>query len=48
MSCLSMASALASPRFLRFSLSVEGFGVINDGFIIEMGWVILILAPAFM
>ena len=44
--------ALAFPTYfsmasLRFSLSVEGFGVINDGFIIEMGWVILILGLAF-
>jgi len=36
------------PFPLWFSLSVEGFGVINDGFIIEMGWVILNIVSKFL
>jgi len=36
------------PFPLWFSLSVEGFGVINDGFIIEMGWVVLNIVSKFL
>ncbi|CAE7685124.1 petJ, partial [Symbiodinium sp. CCMP2456] len=36
------------PFPLWFSLSVEGFSVITDGFIIEMGWVILNIVSKFL
>jgi len=36
------------PFPMWFSLSVEGFGVITDGFIIEMGWVVLNIVSKFV
>jgi len=36
------------PFPLWFSLSVEGFGLITDGFIIEMGWVALNIISKFL
>ena len=33
------------PFPLWFSLSIEGFGVITDYLVIEMGWVALNIAP---
>ncbi|CAE7396171.1 hisS [Symbiodinium natans] len=35
------------PFPIWFSLSVEGFGLITDGFIIEMGWVVLNIVSKF-
>ncbi|CAE7841422.1 hop [Symbiodinium necroappetens] len=36
------------PFPLWFMLSVEGFGLITDGFIIEMGWVVLNIVSKFL
>ncbi|CAE7212978.1 hisS [Symbiodinium pilosum] len=36
------------PFPLWFSLSVEGFGLVTDGFIIEMGWVVLNIVSKFL